>query len=257
MTVEVLAPNQRSLSELADAANQAHADVAMGLISALEHAVRAGEALETAHGSIPAGEWHRWCEENLQIPPRAIRYYRRLYVYRDHIPSHLFEKKTGAMGSPITPGPWSARPYLRGLPQLGTSPRRADTELMAEASRLRRQGVTLEEVATIMGVSSHCVWLWTTPGAMAKQRERTKRKQREDRAARRALERERAQKMIRANSGDISEAYSLIRRAQQRVDGLLAVSPSRGQRSGLRAALTALHKAEDCISTAMRAPEES
>jgi Protein of unknown function (DUF3102) len=71
---ELVGP-EPTLPELASAANREHRLVGEAATSALEHAIRAGEALRAAKAQVEHGGWLPWLEENFDGSERTAQLY--------------------------------------------------------------------------------------------------------------------------------------------------------------------------------------
>src|SRR5690242_14049867 len=107
MAVEVLEPGDRSLRELADAANHEHDCAVQSGVDMVEHAIRAGELLEEAfervEGRIP---WPEWVAAHFRASAETASLYRRIARYQEHV-----------RGSGVTSIARAAR-YLRDAPEI-------------------------------------------------------------------------------------------------------------------------------------------
>lgn len=191
---EVLEPGQRSLRELADEANREHALVLEAGASMLEHAIRAGAALNAAKERVADGEWVQWLADNFaDRSPASANSYMRLSRYEHEV-------RASGVG-----GVRAAAQYLVaiGAPHNRLGRPRHPTWMREEAVRLREEGATLRKVASELGVSHQMVLAWTDPERVrrhaAMSRARTRERRAAESAAARALkEQERQQAIKRA-----------------------------------------------------------
>lgn len=241
-TVEVLDPGVRSLAELAAEAQNEY-DAGMGAaLDALQHWIRAGDALRAAKQQVIPGSWLKWLDDNFRGQRSKAQKLIRFATYKDLI---------AAEG--ITSVDVASR-YLRGLPD--ATPRgihRPENDLLrAEVSRLIQGGMTHRAVGELLGVSRYTIYRWQDP-------ERARRVGREYMAKRRAAERAtriegqsaRQDAAVRRIGGSVADAYSMIRKTAQVVDRACGDADNREVRAALSAALTKLHHAEDEIVRAL------
>jgi predicted transcriptional regulator len=263
MTIEVLpAIRERSLEELAQAANEAHAEVMMHLHSAIHAAIRAGEAIHDAHLRLGLDGFGPWCEQNLDCRPSTAGGYERLAVYRDHLPPEIFQPFVGRDGRTRQASVGRALLYIKtmALPPLHDSLRpryRAIPEdTKREMRRLAKIGVGVPQISDMLGVSRPTIYKYLNPDANKRYRERARQQNRERAQARRALRdqriREEKERRAKGVGGNMGEAYSLVRRALQEVERSYRQAASAEIREYLRTATTHLHRAEDEISKALK-----
>lgn len=241
-----------TLDELADAARRELSQTESHLVGALAHFIRYGEILLVARTLVPSGEWMRWCESIANSSGRTYEYKTsvaamRLAHYKDHLPAEAFETWIDDAGRLLNPSPHRALSYVRGLPVINRKGVVGHGESTRdEARRLRKAGLPYDEIGPMVGVSSTAVRMWCEPGAEAEYNKRRRAREREQRAAQRALrkehERQERDRLARATGGEIADAYSLIRRALTAIDRA-------GQAPD---AIRHLHKAEEAIVEAMR-----
>lgn len=210
--------------------NREHRNVQDNLESALEHMISCGQLLTEARRGVPRGEWVAWCNENLKIHRKTISMYIRFALYADTL------RERGVTTS------WGARQLLANM----DIPRANSAESFAlEAQRMRADGMSVAQIAEHFEVSHARVSQWTN---REKSLESARRAQ-ERRAKAMDLLRERENKKAVKQSGkELSEAYSLVRRALQVLDDANGSSPSRH----VNAAIRSLHTAEDAIVRASK-----
>jgi len=244
---------QRSLEELAEIANREHVSVAHALLSAVQHAVAAGQAIYEAHEQIPEKRpWEQWVRSNLRFDVAMAMRYERLFFYRDKLPSECFEPFVRTDGQVIQPSASRAYvAYVKGLPPLrpaGQHYRQHDESTRAEACRLREEGLSHREIAELVGASKAQVRRWTTPGLVDEERARKRADGKRMTAARRALARERDLAAARAYRGGLSEAYANTRKSLQALQqDLDRHEDSVKVRREINALISELHAVEDHI----------
>jgi predicted transcriptional regulator len=127
-----------------------------------------------------------------------------------------------------------------------------------EARDLVRRGFSYKEVGRMMGVSAGGVRYVCDPEFAKKTRENTKNCRRKKVAATKALQEQNRLTELRhkakESGGAIEEVYSLVRRALQKTDEAQMQRSSPEYRSALRETMRMLHRAEDAIAVALRAP---
>jgi len=219
------------LDDLAYEINKEHALIVAPGNESVVRAIKCGELLIEAQKSVAKGEWVVWMRENLTIVPTTAFKYMRLAKHKELV--------LGGDFSGIDP----AIEHLSGRRQL------SDEEKL-EAIKLYKRGRTMQEIAELLNVRKSTVHYWVT----AKDRNRTKRLQRSVRErAKRALQREEQAKQVKAAGGLAAQAYSFVRRAEQRVDQRLAEKDIEWEeRRWLTEALVSLQKAEDELASAIR-----
>lgn len=237
---EVLEPGEPTLQELATTANREHEAAEGAAESWLDHAVRAGQALLAAQERVPGGEWGSWLEANFAASRWQASRYARAALYEAAL--QQAGVSTGAQVQAV----------LAGLPPVresGWYVKREDARELAIS--LRAAGMMHREIAKAVGVHVRTVQDWVTPGAAERRAEATARRQRARRtdAARKRqalLDRE-----VRKRGGDAAEAYSLLRRAAQRLDrAIVALDPGE-QRGELNKAYRKVTSAEGDVVRAL------
>lgn len=230
--LEVVGPAP-TLDELANTVRREHALAANASMQVVEHAIRAGEALNDAKTLVPRGGWERWLvDEFPDRHPKTLRTYMRLAKHADTV--------RGA--HPLT---------IKAADRLliGESFRPADDELRDEAKKLRAKGMTLKAIATELGVSQNAVSLWLNPKLA--ERRRNQRRQ-ESRAARRALHRQERDRAVKRAGGDIAASYAFIRRAALALEEAAYGETDREVRNHLNSALERAYRVEDEIVRASK-----
>jgi transposase-like protein len=169
-----------TLEQLAADIRREHELCVFHALSALEHAIRAGEALLRAKEHVPKGRWERWLDENVPDVVAQSRPYMRVAAYRDAIPVEI---------TTLTEGLHS----LKGLPAFdGTGPRRHPPEVRERALELIGEGLSQRVVASILDINRKCVGRWV--GSNARRSEGNYRKGRPTRTERKERERVVAQR---------------------------------------------------------------
>lgn len=209
--VEVLAVGERTLSELAEEANNEHALAIQGARTTVEHAIRAGEALIAARRLCAHGEWLPWVDHNFSATQETASCYMRLAVYREIVLDlgHASVKE--------------AQIYLRGLPPVTRKGSNVGDgghgePLREEARALFAAGATKAEISRVLGVDSNVIKYWVDPEYAERQRQANHERS-QTRRARAAEERERrlqakSRAAARKAGGAIAEAYSMAERMQ-------------------------------------------
>lgn len=206
--------------------------------SMVEHAIHAGEALLEAKSLIPRGQWSEWLATNIPLSASVPNVYMRIAKYVEVVRA----------GNPPTIK--AARRMLIGLDEPGKLHFASDEEreiIKRDAQPLRAQGMSYKQIGIELGVPAHWVNQLLSPAA---QKRRLALAKRRSVAARGALAREERRKAVARAGGKLEEAYSLIRRALQIVDGYAAQSEQ-----GKKYRNEALHRlmdAEERISHAAK-----
>lgn len=223
-----------SLADLAVLANAEARAAVETSTEAIEHAIRAGDALLEARGRVPFGEWEQWLEDNVTEMSTAwarvyMRFARHAALVRQEQPTSIRQ----------------ARMLIAGPARDS----RNDPVIQAEAKRLHATGMTLKAIAEELDVSEMKVWRWCNPKAArklaAKQRRRSM-------AGRRALQRGERDKIVKAQGGPVAEAYALVRRALQALETAATQEREADVKKAIRSAMGRLHNAEDEIVRAVK-----
>lgn len=243
---EVLQPGDKTLEELASIANDAHHGTIGSLVNALQHALKAGDALleaRTRFNTKDGQGWLAWSETNLEMSSTTAGKYIRLAYYKKHIPEELLN----APYNHNRPGLTVALEYLRGLPPVGSQGGVGRSFDWDEARRLSQSGVPNKEIARMLGVAPGTVRRATL--SVSERRKFDARKSRMRRQRERA--RQRAEIEAMKAPPDLAEAYALIRRALQRIQASHDQTKST-KRGNMTLAISNLHHAEDAIAREIR-----
>jgi transposase len=231
-----------SLADLAATANREHALVGEAVVSAFEHACAAGRALSRVRGQLPAGEWRAWLDVNFDGADETAQAYVRLAIYHDEIP--FAQRRTIK----------TAKAYLAGLPALHNGGRPAPpVEAVAEARRLRGEGLSLRAIAERLGVTVPTAMRWCEPEKSQRKR-RHERDQRRRKAARarEALRQQELMRLSRKINGPVGKSYQLVRQTAEALHQAWADCDEVEQRKVLTVAQRKLYEAEDLIAKAVR-----
>lgn len=247
MTITMSAPSEPAmLEELADTVNREHRLVEQAVSAALGHAIKAGEALLQARERVPTGDWQRWLKDNVDFSYPTATNYVRLAQHRDAVLASGEKTVSRALT------------FLRTRPQQFNTNSYSD-DVRDAAQALVDSGLSYDDTAALIGVSSGTVRRWVDPAAKAghdasrdrarKRRERATRAFKREEAARKsaALQRE-ANKV----GGSIARAYSDLRKCLQALDQARDEAVGRETKIALNAALTHAHRTEDAIGKAIR-----
>lgn len=255
----------RPLSELAEIANHRHTATVESARATLNHAIAAGEAILAAHEQVGRGKgtgWTDWVAENLSCTLDMSRRYERLAFYRDEVEQAL---ENGFLAPGRNGGLVMASVrYLAGLPAVGGAANgvRYPQSTIDEARFLVEAGMTNPEAADELGVSAETVRGWTrdiesltVKGPMSadqrQKRELAKRAARRARLARKALRRQEREQAVKRHGGNVSEAYSMIRRLSQVLDRAVEDQTDTEFRSALTRAMAKCNSLEDEIVRAV------
>lgn len=248
---------QMAENDLVDLANTEYqlmrtaADEALGLMSeALQHGIAVGDALLRCREMHNQGDWMEWLEvAPLQFSVSSAQRYMRWAHHKTTILTADAPLNTSTVVQFLKP--------LPQIPRADTSrPRRrqvSEDEIL-EMRRMYATGdVTYGEIAELFECSESTVCRYVAPGQLDKRRRYSKKLARQRREEREALREKEKAEAIRRAGGNISAAYSYVRKAAVELDAALGDATSPEVRTALRAALAGVHKAEDEIGKAVRA----
>ena len=234
-----------SLSDLAAKANEENRLAIESARVFVAHAIRCGTLLTDAWTRIPAGEWKRWRDDNLDFSTATANFYMRAAMHADHL----------ALSGADTYA--EVREALAGLPRL---PRKAtpivrwNADVVAEVRRRRSAGESWRAIGEAIGHNAKTVQAMVDPGfaqrARKSQREAQARARRRLRLARQAEERANRDALAKGRSDGLAIAYGDVRHALKALDAAV-LSPD--DRAHAHVAIQHLHRAEDEIVRAMRA----
>jgi len=259
-TVDDVDLSTLSLEELAARAETAHeaCERSVGLArtqveDALAHAVSVGEILLAAHAKMPAGEWKSWVKNNLPFSISVSYVYSRLATFRSEVESWAATSDSpsiiGAFRHLTSAG--MARPKGGRLPR-----HEIDPLFVPQVQALRSQGLSYKEIGKQLGAADATVHRAIDPEYRARRQANQHAYRRRAEAASKALaekeERDRRTALARNVGGDLSRAYSEVRRLAATIDKALAAADP-DQRPAVRDALAYTHKAEDALVAAMKA----
>ncbi len=223
-----------------DTARTEHELCQSGLVKALEHAIRAGEALLQAKDNVPSGEWQEWLAVNLpEFGESTYQTYMRLARYQDELPADTRS---------IT----DASQFLRGLPP-ATGYQEYPEEIKVEARRLREEeGLSYEKIAAILNVGHTRVSIWCDKHQahlhMRRNRRDTLRRKKERAALRqKEIQAERVRAANKAG-GAIHDAYSSVRLLGEALDNALWDDDDRRNQEQLRNARDLVFKVENHVA---------
>lgn len=222
-------PNSKKLRALAEYANAQHAAAFEAGRQAIEHAINVGTAMIEARSLVQKGHWHDWMEQNVEMNVSMVYNYIRIAEYADEV--RAADVPTLRAARQMLVGKKSKESQRRDLVKL-------------DAVRLYKQGGRSQaEVAEIFGVCQTTLWRWINPQKAEKY---DRRKRRRTMAERRALKRQEQHRRVVEAGGDISQAYSLVRRALQSLEDLQPKTEVGRKRRN--EAMHRLYNAEELIS---------
>jgi transposase len=206
--VEVLAPGELSLNELAAQANREHALAIAAGVSMVEHAIRAGEALLQVRAGCDSGQWAKWVAANLDIGLNTASGYMRCARYKDVL-----------MSQPKPPESLNlAKQVLNGLPPIFQGRDPASAERQEQARRFRESGLSVSATAELMGVGVATVMYWTDEGYRARQQalnRKTQARKLQERNARLRAEQDAAiKRAVKKAGAATAEAWQMAERMQ-------------------------------------------
>lgn len=198
-----------TLDALAATANREHELCEKAGASMVEHAIRAGSALNAARESVPSGGWEAWVRRECGLSPAQARRYMQLAVHRDAV----LRSGADSINQAVQ---WLADNNQTQIRRSGVA---GHPEWKRDAARkMAQEGTRQVDIARELGVSRPTVCLWVNPEAYRKHRASTARRNRRLRAERAALrERERQQAVkeaVRQAGGALAEAYAMAERMQ-------------------------------------------
>lgn len=255
-TAEDIDLTSTSIDDLVACANAEYrllvesSDVATHHLSeALRHGVAAGKALLECKARHVSGNWMEWLETApLEFSVSQAHRYMRWAFYSDEIDKA--EQPLDVV---------SVVQFLKPLPQIPRADRRktkprslTDAEISEMKAVYEKGNLTLAEVGELFNCSQTTVCRYVSPGQLEKRQEYARRKNRQRRQEREAFKKQEKADAIRKAGGNISAAYSYVRKAAAELDAALADATSPEVRTALRAALSGVHKAEDEIGNAVR-----
>lgn len=234
------------LAELARRAASSHEAAGLALNESIDHAIRCGEALLTAHAMIkklPTVQWGVWLRENVGVSDRTAYGYMRLSVHRDALPAEALAPFIDARGR--------RRPasIARAVRAAATLPPVADhvahfrlsDETRAEILRLHAEGgLSYAEIARRVDVNHVTVARIVDPELAQRERaaERTRKRNitAANRAATDAENEQRISAALATAPPELAEAYLLA----NRLLALLTDHPVGRARGYVRTAHTAI-----------------
>jgi hypothetical protein len=232
-----------TLNELAAEANAQHARVLAAASEMFRHAIAVGAALEAIRDKTLAGNWGKWCEDNLDFTRVTANVYRRIFYYRDC----LSETEGLSIAQAVE--------QLRGKPRIDSGPvyRGLPTEQATreEIADLHAAGLTLTELAAIYGRDRGTIRRWVNPEYRRKDNERLRMRRAEKRLEKRRQLESRIGRTIAKRKDPVSDAYSMIRKLTQVVDQGKAEVQDREGKEALRRAEDLLHQADAAIVKAL------
>jgi transposase len=236
----LVADMPQSLDALASTANHEHALCEEAEATALQHALRAGDALNAAHAQVGKQGWRAWAAEFFSGSDTTANRYMRLARYRDKIPADIVTL-AGAEGA------------LLGKPPIRSAGRAAEVsdENRAAVQQLAAKGLAKREIARRLGVSEYVVRYWLDPDGARVAKNKARERRRRARQALRQQEREQEiRRAVRAAGAALSEAYSM----SARMSGVLAQAEQEATgeaRAALEEARAHYHKMSDAIVRAL------
>lgn len=237
------------LDQLEEIARTEHKACVSNLQTAVQHAIRAGEALLDAKELVEPGTWMEWVETKAGMNFRTAATYMRFATYRDQIPAAA-ETMTAARSNLVGLPP--LRDFSLSIGDFVKHP----PEVREEAKALLDSGMSLRETARKVGVHRQTLARWFNPESAETFAKHQREAARRRRAARTALlekeKREQRERAARTAGGALSEAYSRLRLHIEALDRAVAEADDPSVRATLRAALGHAYKAEDKICEALR-----
>lgn len=148
---------EQRLRELITRIRGEHDGTTAALASALDHAVRCGEALIEAKTLVPPGGWGDWLDSNVPVSRQIASGYMRLAAFKDSLDQSLT----------IT----SNLQLLRGMPPMRRGTPRLPEGTREEALRMHDAGGSISEIARALGITKDTVRGWVRPDWRDRRRE--------------------------------------------------------------------------------------
>lgn len=237
MSVEVLEPDQLSLTELTREAIREHGLVLEAGASMVEHAILAGQALLKAKRHVPSGTFEQWLEHSFDgvgVTPQTLRAYMRLARHQETLRRE---------------NPRTLQAARRLLAQQSAGDSRIDPTLVRDAQRLRQDGLTYAAIGKELGVSMNTARRYANPKRASYETEYHKRRTHAARRALRRAERDAAAKKV---GGDLSHAYSYLRKALEALDCASESSGNAEAKAVVHSVMNSLYNGEDQLNKAIR-----
>jgi transposase len=203
--------------------------------TAIEHMIRAGEALNQIKKEIPRGEWAQWLSENVDLSPCVPRLYMRFARYQSILRE---QQPTNAR---------AARRLLTNhfLPRVT----HVDEEVIAEMHRLRAEGKSIPKIADHLGYTKSTVYRWLNPDHERRRLERAKQM---TVAGRRAVKRKEREAAVKRKGGQGAAAYAYVRKALDALQHALEAEGDIEAKREINNAMSRLYEAEDAIVKASK-----
>jgi predicted transcriptional regulator len=224
--VEVLAPGQQSLGELATTINREHALAVQAAQSMLSHGLKAGDALNAAKVQMPHGSWLPWLEENTNVSRPTAQTYMRCAYYRDQL------EAAGIIGVK------TADRFLRGFPAIPRSGSWVRAEIALEARRLHRAETSPSDIAEILGISRNSVYRYINPAYEARVRTASRNWHRRQAAAQKALAAQERERTIKRAVLSAPKEAQRVYAASEKLQDDLGAAHAAATDSEARAALS-------------------
>lgn len=236
----------RSLERFAQIANAEHEQTAKAAFSAIDHAIAAGEALLEAQAMVreQGGDWRAWVASSLDFGTEQAGRYCRVAFFQEEV------RASGVIG---------VKGAIRALRQLEMPNRqheeqyqphqKIDETICSKIRALAKTGRSQREIGEQFGVSQATVSKWLHPN---RKREYERAYRRRLAAQRAALKKQERDRLAKRAGGDISEAYSLIRRAAESLDSAGRLEQDEDARKSLAKAIRLLYRVEDEVAAALK-----
>lgn len=223
------------LNEVTASIRRCHLQVEKNGEALVESMIRCGQLMLQAKSLVPAGQWGKYVSEVLGIHRKTAGTYIRFATYAEEL----------RQKSPTTVH--HARQVLAdlGVPSVNDA-----TNNKKEARAMKKLGKTYQQIADHFGVPKSTVSYWlNSENLNANKRKHSKLAQR----AKKAEEMKRLKRSMKAaKDTDLSEAYSLVRKALEALQKAQEASTGDASQS-ISKAMSALYQAEDDIIAASRA----
>lgn len=225
-----------SLDEIAASANREHDLAQRAALSAIDHAMRSGQALLVARDVVGEDAFLAWLSRNFDSTHHTAFRYMRIARYAQDLREADITTISDALA------------FLAGRSQLGheVGERRLRAVELYEAGRPKR------EIARMLGVTQSTVQRYLNPKAA---QERHTRNRRERIAAEKALEEKRqraaARRAATAAGGEIARLYADAERMQDTIGAAAREASDPEARTELELAGEHYRKMRDCVVRAL------
>lgn len=231
------AEDQQILNTLTTSIRQYHMQVERNGEALVESMVRCGQLMLKAKLMVPKGEWGKYVSDVLGIHRKTAGTYIRFATYAEELRVH---------------NPTTIHHARQILNRLGVPSVNDVSENKVEARKMKKRGMTYQEIANHFGVPKSTISYWLNAERLnANKRKHSKLATK----AKRMQEAERLKRAMReAKDTDLSEAYSYVRKALEALQRAQKLNENdlRETKDHMSKAMSALYRAEDDIIAASK-----